>query len=347
MDTEDKLLGPAYYAIALQTSIDTVNGCNSREDANLIINKTLERLAKEIQSCKKFVGPDTRLMVLPEYFLTAYPMGESITGWANKACIDMNSPEYDALGRIAQDNNIYLSGNSYEKDPNFAGLYFQTSFIIDPSGDIILRYRRLNSMFAPTPHDVWDKYLDIYGMDGVFPVAKTDIGNLACIASEEILYPEIARSLALRGAEIFLHSSGEVACTNDSPKNIARRARALENMAYVISSNCAAIRGHDMPENSTGGRSAIIDFQGQVMQESGWGDTMTANACLDLNALRRHRQRPGMSNYLARQRLELFADTYGQPGSHPANSLLDKNGDHIVPERSHFMSRMLDGIKKL
>ncbi|NOZ67174.1 MAG: nitrilase [Alphaproteobacteria bacterium] len=343
----DKLLGPGYYAIALQTTIDGVNGCGDREAAFDLIHKSITRLAGEISSSKKFVGPDVRLMVLPEYVLTAYPMGESIEGWANKACLDMDGPEYDMLGRIAQDNDLYLSGNAYEKDPNFPGLYFQASFIIDPSGDVILRYRRLNSVFAPTPHDVWDKYLDIYGLDGVFPVAKTDIGNLACIASEEILYPEIARSLALRGAEVFLHSSGEIACTHDSMKNIARKARAMENMAYVISSNCAGIRGHAMPENATGGKSAIIDYRGMTLQESGWGDTMTANDHIDLNALRRHRARPAMNNFLARQRLELFADTYSGPGSHPANSLLDKNGDHIVPERSHFLEVMLKAIGKV
>lgn len=59
MKTEDKLLGPTYYAIALQTSIDTVNHCDSREDANLIMNETIKRLGTEIQSSKKFVGPDT------------------------------------------------------------------------------------------------------------------------------------------------------------------------------------------------------------------------------------------------------------------------------------------------
>ncbi len=346
MNDEDKLLGPTYYAIALQTSIDAVNGCAGRAEAGEVIRRSIARLATEIGSSIKFVGPDVRLLVLPEYFLTAYPVGESVAGWAEKACLEMDGPEYEALGHIARDNAIYLSGNAYEKDRHFPGLYFQTSFIIDPAGEVILRYRRLNSMFAPTPHDVWDKYLDIYGLDGVFPVAETDIGRLACIASEEILYPEIARSLALRGAEIFLHSSGETATPHDSPKNIARRARALENMAYVISSNCAGIRGHAMPENATGGRSALIDYRGQVMQESGWGDTMTASDCIDLNALRRHRRRPAMSNYLARQRLELFADTYSHPGSHPANSMLDKAGNIIIPERRHFMERMMGAIGK-
>ena len=69
------------------------------------------------------------------------------------------------FGEVAQKHKIYLSGNAYELDPNFPQLYFQTCFIIDPSGDVILRYRRLVSMFAPTPHDVLDKYLDIYGQE--------------------------------------------------------------------------------------------------------------------------------------------------------------------------------------
>ena len=40
---------------------------------------------------------------------------------------------------------------------------------------------------------------------------ETEIGRIAAIASEEILYPEIARALALRGAEVFIHSSSEAA----------------------------------------------------------------------------------------------------------------------------------------
>jgi hypothetical protein len=71
--------------------------------------------------------------------------------------------------RSPSDQKLFLAGNAYELDRHFPGLYFQTSFVIAPSGDVVLRYRRLNSMFAPTPHDVWSKYLDIYGLDGVFP----------------------------------------------------------------------------------------------------------------------------------------------------------------------------------
>ena len=107
------------------------------------------------------MGADTRLVVLPEYFLTGFPLGESFEEWSQKACLEVGGAEYEALGRIAQDNGIFLAGNAYELDSQFSGLYFQVSFILDPSGDVILRYRRLNSMFSPTPHDVWDRYREI------------------------------------------------------------------------------------------------------------------------------------------------------------------------------------------
>ncbi len=345
--SEQTLLGPSYYAAALQTTCDAVNGLPSKEEARASMMRTIDRLAGEIQATKRFIGPDTKLIVMPEYVLTAYPLGDTVPGWAEKAAIDMDGAEYDALGKIAQDNDIYLMGNAYERDLNFPGLYFQACFIIGPNGDVILRYRRLNSMFAPTPHDVWDKYLDIYGLDGVFPVAKTDIGNLATIASEEILYPEIARALALRGAEVFLHATGEMGSVSETPKAIARKARALENLAYVISANAGGIKGHELPFSATDGRSSIVDFKGLVHAESGWGQTMTAHACIDLNALRKHRRRPGMSNMLARQRLELFAETYATLGTQPANSLLADDGSVKTPDRAHFIGAQQASIKKM
>jgi len=145
--------------------------------------EAIERTGRQVRAAKGFLGQDVRLVVLPEYFLTGYPLGESIPEWADKAALAPDGPEYEALGRIAGDNDVFLAGNAYETDAAFPNLYFQASFVIDPAGQVALRYRRLVSMFAPTPHDVWDRYLEIYGLDGVFPVARTSIGRLAAVAS--------------------------------------------------------------------------------------------------------------------------------------------------------------------
>lgn len=45
------------------------------------------------------------------------------------------------------------------------------------------------------------------------------------------MYPEIARSLMMRGAELFLHSSSEAGSPQLPHKDIAKRARAIENMS--------------------------------------------------------------------------------------------------------------------
>ena len=141
--------------------------------------------------------------------------------------------------------------------------------ILDDSGNQVLRYRRLISLYAPSPHDVWDRYLDAYGIEGVFPVADTPLGRLACIASEEILYPEVARALGMRGAEVLLHSTSEVGSPELTPKDIAKRARAIENMAFVVSANTAGISGVDMPLGSADGMSKIVDDQGRVLAAAG------------------------------------------------------------------------------
>ncbi|MEM8524441.1 MAG: nitrilase-related carbon-nitrogen hydrolase [Bacteroidota bacterium] len=332
-----------YKALALQVVCEAVNRVKTKEAAEAVMLKTIERLDAQIRASKAFIGRDTKLVVLPEYFLTGFPMGESIPAWKDKACLEIDGKIYEALGKIAQKHQVFLSGNAYELDEHFPNLYFQTSFVIDDTGEAILRYRRLNSMFAPTPHDVWDKYLEIYGYESLFPVTKTEIGNLACIASEEILYPEVARCLMMRGAEIFLHSTSEVGSPQLTRKNIAKAARAIENMTYVVSANSAGIANIDIPINSTDGSSKILDYNGLILAEANTGESMVANATIDLAALRAHRKRPAMSNYIARQRFEIYAPSYTNHHFYPSNSI----SENPAFVKQDFVKNQLETIEKL
>lgn len=336
----------AYQALGLQMRCPAVNML-SVDDARASMHATIERAGQLIASSKgflaSFTGSATRLVVLPEYFMSSFPMGESIEAWQAKGCVAMDGPEYEALGAIAQKHDIYLSGNLYELDPTFPKLYFQTSFLIGPSGDVLLRYRRLVSMFAPTPHDVLDDYLDHYGAEALFPVADTEVGRVACVASEEILYPEITRAHVLRGAEIICHSSSEVGSPQPTPKNIAKQARAYENMVYIVSANSAGISGIPFPEQSSDGHSQIVDYKGAVLGEAAGGESMCGNGEIDIAALRRARRKPGMTNTLARQRIELFSAVYGGEPVYPANTL----SGEAAPERAHFQRTLQATIEAL
>lgn len=341
-----------YAAVPLQLNCRAINRCQTAEEARDLMMQSIAHCGELILGSKQFAavfsGDRIALAVLPEYFMTGFPMGESTDEWRAKACISEDGPEYEALGEIAQKQSIYISGNAYELDRHFPGLYFQTSFIIDDRGELILRYRRLVSMFAPTPHDVLDAYLDRYGADSLFPVADTPLGRLACVASEEILYPEITRALALRGAEVICHSSSEMGSPLDTPKHIAKQARAYENMVYVVSANSAGIVENPIPNQSTDGYSLVVDYKGRVLAQAAQGETMNGYAEIDIGALRRVRAKPAMTNTLARQRLELFASVYGGEPVYPANSLMDGNAIK-TPDRAHYVGvqqAVISSLKK-
>lgn len=332
----------AFSALALQLKCNAVNRLGSATEAREVMGAEIANLSPQIAAARAFIGADCRLVVLPEYWLTGFPMGESITEWGAKACLAMDDPIYESLGTIAQKQGIFLAGNAYELDPNFPDLYFQTCFVLDPSGDLVLRYRRINSMYAPTPHDVWDKYLDIYGIEGIFPVAKTAIGNLAAVASDEILFPEVCRCLMLRGAEILLHPTSEVYGDARAPKEAAKVSRAVENMMYVVSANTAGIANTPILEASVDGGSKIIDYRGIVLAETGAGESMAAYGDLDLDALRRYRRRATIKNLLSRQRLDAYTDVYQDFSIYPANSMAAGG-----IERSHFVTTQQTVIERL
>ncbi len=339
-----------FTATALQVDCHAVNGCADRAEASTQMLKQIESLSAAIKTIDLFTmgfsGTKTKLFVLPEYFLSSFPMGESIARWQEIGSIPMDGPEYEALGKIAQANDCFLSGNVYEVDPNFSDLYFQTCFVIGPSGDVVLRYRRLISQFAPGPYDVLDKYLDLYGAGAIFPVADTEIGKIGCVASEEILYPEISRCLAMRGMEILCHSTSEVGAPMLTPKEICRRARAVENMCYVVSSNTASIKGTPIPAESTGGMSKIVDYKGLVLAEAYTGETFCASAMLDMDTLRKVRKHSGMTNLLSRQPFDLYAQEYGSHTFVEPNGMLE-NGDVKVPDRAFFMRRQQEVLERL
>lgn len=144
----------------------------------------------------------------------------------------------------------------------------------------------------------------------MFPVADTPLGRLSAIASEEIVFPELARCLLMHGAEVFLHSTSDIGGHPRNPKEVAKLARAYENAAYVVSANTAGITGTAMPAQSADGRSKIVDYNGTVLAEADQGETIVASAVIDLAALRRHRRQVGMGNLVARQRFELYAPMY-------------------------------------
>jgi predicted amidohydrolase len=195
----------------------------------------------------------------------------------------------DRLSAMAQDLGVMLGAMLYVTDARFPGRYFNASMLFDSNGDVLARYYRLITNHSSSPHDFWQRYLDVVGIDGAFPVARTRLGNLALMSSMEIMYPELARTYMLRGAETLLHltaySSDGLAYMN--------QARSHENMMYLLSASGTA----DAP---TPGMiaAAAADWRGNLIGRPSPTEPRLTRATIDLATLRTARATPLHSDYL-------------------------------------------------
>jgi predicted amidohydrolase len=235
----------------------------------------------------------SRLFVLPEFCLHGFELGIPTPAWI-EASIRLPGPETQALGRVAKDTGAYIAGMAYEKIDDFPGRYFNTAFIVAPSGEVVLKYRKLYSLTGKTtPADVYSEYVRIFGgPESLFPVVDTPIGRLGAMVCYDINFPEVARCLALRGAEVLLHVTSEARGPEHGPEGgweMARRARAWENTCYLAMANTGPLVGSDLPPAPCHGHSQVIDFTGRIIDVAEGTEECLVTAQLDIEALRRRR----------------------------------------------------------
>jgi predicted amidohydrolase len=162
-------------------------------------------------------------------------------------------------------------------------------------------------------------------MDAIYPVAKTpDIGNIGYVICHEGAYPEIARGLAMNGAEIIIRATLIEPQVMNGMWEVQNRAHALFNNAIVVAPNLGPEIGPDGVMNDLfGGQSMIVNHKGQiVVKQAGInpGDTFISTV-IDIEHLRRERQSNGIFNGFKDLRTEQYAAIYANP-IYPKNQYL-------------------------
>jgi predicted amidohydrolase len=311
-----------WKATCMQVHIHSVNAARNAEEALTLIHRALDRWITLLRGVARDGG--RQLALFPEFALTGFPLGESAAEWIEKACIEIPGPVTERLQKTAQELGIWIGANSYERDPTWPGRYFNCSYLIAPNGDLILKYRRINTVQTGSPHDFLDLYLERYGIEGTFPVARTELGNLAMMPCGEIMYPEAARMFMFRGAEVLLHPTSDQGASDRWAWESAKKVRASENMMYLISANQTGMLGGPGPTGQSAGHSKIYDWNGRILADTGGpGESTAASEVIDVEALRRARVAPGGGNRLLRQRIEIYRPLYDRVQCYPPNRFAD------------------------
>lgn len=280
-----------------------------------------------------------KLVCFTEFFLQGSSGRLSLEDYLRNIVIEIPGPETYALGEKAAQRGIWIAGQALESDPNWTDRFFNTAFIIGPDGNVIHKYRKVQSAvnyeLAVSPHDMLDAYMRVYGqgktvIETLFPVADLPIGRVATMTCNDGFYPEIARALALNGAEIISHPQMPDPFVSTGMWQAQNRSRALENLTYILAPNRAELFSMERPKRQSPGHSHIVDFNGEVVARCEHGGETIVSTTIYLDALRRRRQDPSW-NFLTQLRTEAFRSIYDEP-IYPAN-LFDAKGPQSRQER--------------
>ncbi|MEE8321682.1 MAG: nitrilase-related carbon-nitrogen hydrolase [Gammaproteobacteria bacterium] len=300
-----------FTAVACQTIVRPITeDVMTHQEGRAIIKENMDAAVNLMRKGANDYMGVVKLVTFPEMFLTLAPVWAKrpTSDWYDLGCVEVPGPELEPLFQAARDLQIFIGANVYERDPRWPNRYFNCSFLIDPSGEVILKYRRLHSTLTPSPHDFLDEYVDALGWDSLFPVAKTEIGNIAMFPCREITFPEVARMFALKGAEIFIHSTNDSA---DFPGWTAcKQARALENNCYLISTNAGGwVSKRGFLETTNAGGTIMVDYMGSIFKEVRTvGESHNGRGTIDVGQLRAYRHSSSPMNVIAQLRTELYTE---------------------------------------
>jgi predicted amidohydrolase len=192
------------------------------------------------------------LVVLPET-ITFYGSGKSYADCAEL----IPGPSTNYFGRLTKEHDLYLVVGLLERHQH---LVYNVAVLIGPSGEVIGKYRKVTLPRGEIEGAIMP------GND--YPVFETRWGRIGMMICYDGFFPEVARELSNRGAEI-------IAWPVWGCNPLLGAARACENHVYVVSSTYTDVSQDWMI-------SAIYGYDGQPLaQAQAWGTVAIAQ--VDLN----------------------------------------------------------------
>lgn len=209
-----------------------------------------------------------RLVLLPEMWST---------GFANKRLKELSETTpgiLEDLSRVAKRLHLTIIGSLPEKKED--GVY-NTAYVVDRDGSIAGTYRKVH-LFSPTREGRYFRP----GRKAV--VSKTSLGPIGLMICYDLRFPELCRSLALRGAKMVAVMA-EWPAERVAHWEVLLKARAIENQLFILGTNRCGADG----DLAYAGHSRIISPFGEVMARAGKRPA-TLLATIDLRTVEQTRK---------------------------------------------------------
>ncbi len=212
--------------------------------------KKSERLARVESLLDRVKGSD--LVILPEIWNIGYFSFELYPQEAES----LDGETAQRMSARAKQHGYWLHAGSFVEKKD--GRLYNTSLLLDPQGKRTAVYRKIHL------YGYGSKESQILSRGTEVVVANTPFGKMGLATCYDLRFPELFRAMLDKGAELFLVTSGW-----PYPRLehwiMLNRVRAIENSAFLVSSNCMGInRGARFC-----GHSMIVDPWGVIVSSGG------------------------------------------------------------------------------
>ncbi|GGA00083.1 N-carbamoylputrescine amidase [Blastomonas marina] len=233
-------------------------------------------------------GEGAQIVLPPELFSGPYFCREEDEALFALARPTLEHPSVIAMRKLAQSLGVAIPTSFFERDGHH---YYNTLAMIGPDGELMGTYRKSH---IPDGPGYEEKFYFRPGNDGfkVWEVFGVRIGVGVCW---DQWYPEAARVMALKGAELLFYPTAIGSEPYDADLDTSRMWRramighAVSNCMPVIASNRIGHEGTQEAGNRFYGHSFICDEWGDYLAEYGTEETGVLVATIDTARAAKHR----------------------------------------------------------
>jgi nitrilase len=177
----------------------------------------------------------------------------------------MRGPTVQTLQEWAAEYGIWILGGSIPiKARPSEKKATNTSVLVSPVGDLLARYDKIHLFDVQVEGDQTYSESDLSKPGKVAVTADLPFGKVGLSICYDLRFPELFRKYARQDAKLLFIPSAFTEKTGKAHWDVLTRARAIENLAYVIA---PAQTGSPYPGRVTHGHTRIIDPWGKIIAE--------------------------------------------------------------------------------
>jgi predicted amidohydrolase len=198
-----------------------------------------------------------RLVALPENFAFMGPEEQRQAG-----AEPLDGPTLGALREVAGRRGIFVVAGSIAEAVAEPKKTANTTAVIADDGSLVASYRKIHLFDVNIPDGARYAESEVVVPGDKVVVAPTQLGRIGLTVCYDLRFPELYRKLASLGAEVITIPAAFTLYTGKDHWEVLVRARAIENLAYVIA---PAQVGKHSANRQTFGNAMIVDPWGVVL----------------------------------------------------------------------------------